>query len=159
MQTRTLNYREHEDAIVSLVTYLGVHEGKDGRDTATPTELAGYLGLDESEVTTVLDGFRSIFRRSQKAYGTRKNGDQYRYTLHLRYARRKYINGHLAERGEPLSNDDLFGLLDYITNRINEEHENERHAKSSRNTMIGVWVAGTMSLLAAVLGLVGLLVK
>jgi hypothetical protein len=159
MPREAISYVEHEDAIISLVSYLGAHEGRDGRDTATPTELAGYLDLDENEVRTVLDGFKGIFRKSQKPYNTREHGSQYRYTLHLRYARRKYVDGQIVERGEPLSNDDLFGLLNFITNRIVQEHENERHAKNARNTLVGVWVAGTMSLLAAALGLVGLLVK
>lgn len=159
MNSRTFRYTDHEDTIISLVTYLGSHQGKEGRDAASPSELANYLGLDEEEVKTVLDEFRGLFRRSQKTYETREQGAQYRYTLHLRYARRKYVNGNLSERGESLTNDDLFGLLSFITNRIQEEHENERHAKSARNTMIGVWVAGTMSLLAAALGIVGLFLK
>lgn len=138
---------------------MGVHEGKNGRDTATASELAEYIGLDEQEVRTVLDGFNGILRRSGKQYETREQGLQYRYTLQLRYARLKYVDGHIAERGDPLSNDDLFGLLGFVTNRVEQEQENERHATSSRITILGVWIAGTASIMAAIVGTVGLLLR
>jgi hypothetical protein len=151
-------YSDHYDTLLALISYLGIHTedyggAKGKRDSANAIELAERLSIPEAEVKFVLDSFSGIFRRSQKEQPTPDYGRGYRYSLHLRYARRKYLGGAIKEFGEPLSNDDLFSLLEFVTNRVKEELESQRSLRSNRITMIGVWVAGTMSLLSVLANL------
>lgn len=114
--------------------------------------LAEHLGLELEEVREVLDKFKCIFRRSQGTFST-SYGSKYRYSLQLRYARRKYVNGELVKTGESLSNEDLFSLLAFITNKVREEQEDLGQLRSNRVTRIGVWSAAVLSLISAIVAL------
>jgi hypothetical protein len=105
-------------------------------------------------VLEVLDGFKGLFRRSEGTHSTADYGLQHKYSLQLRYARRKYVDDKVVNVGEALSNEELFALLEFITNKVREEQENERLSRSNRLTMIGVWIAAVMSVLSALISLI-----
>jgi hypothetical protein len=142
------SYNEHYETLVALVTHLGA-KGGDEADAANARNLARRLGLDESEVLDVLDSFRGLFRRTENQYPS-EHGLQYRYTLQLRYARRKYVDGKVINVGEALTNEELFSLLEFVTNKVKEEQENERQARSNKITMVGVWIAAALSLTSTI---------
>jgi hypothetical protein len=144
-------YSQHFETLVALVTYLGFTGGGHS-DAAFADELASHLGLDELEVSTVLQQFKGLFRRSELPHPRRPT--EHKYALQLRYARRKYVDGEYQGAGEPLNNDDLFALLEFISNRVREEQESERHYQTNRITMIGALVAAAFSVLAAFIGLI-----
>jgi hypothetical protein len=152
MSEPKLNYTAHFETLVALVTNLAV-VGGDEADAANAPRLAKRLGLNKQEVKYVLDNFYGIFRRSEIEYPTHDYGSQHRYTLQLRYARRRYVGGKLVNVGEALTNDELFALLEFITNKVREEQENERQARGNRVTMIGVWVAAALSLASIIVSL------
>jgi hypothetical protein len=152
MSDPTLNYTTHFETLVALVTHLAV-VGGDEADAANAPKLAKRLRLNEQEVEYVLDNFHGLFRRSEMQYPTKNYGQQYKYTLQLRYARRKYVDGQVANVGEALSNEELFALLEFISNKVREEQENERQAKGNRVTMIGVWIAAALSLASIIVSL------
>lgn len=152
MVNSQLSYSQHFETLVALVTHLAVTGGAEA-DAANAPKLADRLGLDKDEVMTVLDGFKGIFRRTQDQYQTSNYGLQYKYTLQLRYARRKYVDGKVVNVGEAITNEELFSLLDFITNKVREEQENERQSRSNRVTMIGVWLAAAMSFVSAIVTL------
>lgn len=152
MPKKTLSYNQHFETLIALVTHLAV-VGGDEADAANAPKLAQRLGLDEQEVITVLDNFKGLFRRTQERYPTKDFGLQYKYTLQLRYARRKYVNGKVVNAGEALTNEELFSLLEFITNKVNEEQENDRQARENKITMVGVWVAATLSLASTIVSL------
>lgn len=178
MKKQALNYSQHYETLVALVTYLAICEINDNaqqrRDNATTEELAKYIGLETEEIKMVLNGFKGLFRRSIVEHPIDKKYEkQYRYTLQLRYARRIYTDDPMpAEWGSPLSNEDLFTLLSFITNKVREEQENERQIranhvmmlreekeserqiKANRITMIGIWAVATMSLLSIIVQLI-----
>jgi hypothetical protein len=68
----------------------------------------------------------------------------------LRYARRKYVDGKVINVGEALTNEELFSLLEFVTNKVKEEQENERQARSNKITMVGVWIAAALSLTSTI---------
>jgi hypothetical protein len=146
-----LYYSEHYETLVALVTHLGA-KGGDEADAANPIDMAKRLGLDEAEVENVLDNFKGLFRKSENPYPS-EHGPQHRYMLQLRYARRKYVNGKVINVGEALSNGELFSLLEFVTNKVREEQENERQARSNKITMIGVWIAAALSLASTIVSL------
>ncbi len=145
-------YSQHFETLVALVTHLAA-KGSQEADAANPINLAIRLGLDGDEVVAVLDHFRGLFRRSQEQYPS-EHGPQYKYTLQLRYARRKYKDGQYINAGEALTNEELFSLLEFITNKVTEEQENERHRQTSRLTLIGVWITAALSLTSIIVTLV-----
>lgn len=147
-----LSYSQHFETLIALVTHLAV-SGEGEADAANAPKLADRLGLHEEEVITVLDGFKGIFRRTQEKYQTSNYGLQYKYTLQLRYARRKYVDGKVVNVGAAITNEELFSLLEFITNKVGEEQENERLSRSNRVTLIGVWIAAVMSFLSALVTL------
>ncbi|GAB4227826.1 MAG: hypothetical protein Kow00121_56600 [Elainellaceae cyanobacterium] len=152
VQKNTLSYSQHFETLVALVTHLAV-VGGDEADAANAPKLAERLGLDEQEVITVLDNFKGLFRKTQERYQSKNYGLQYKYTLQLRYARRKYVDGKVANVGEALTNEELFSLLTFITNKVNEEQETARQARENKITMIGVWVAAILSLVSTIVSL------
>ena len=149
---KTFSYSQHFETLVALVTHLAV-VGGDEADAANAPKLADRLGLDEQEVVEVLESFKGLFRKTQERYPSKNYGLQHRYTLQLRYARRRYIDGKVVNVGEAMTNEGLFSLLEFITKKVSEEQESARHARSNKITMIGVWVAATLSLVTAIISL------
>jgi hypothetical protein len=69
MKKETVQYSDHYDVIVALVTYLAVCNRRGEKsditmDNATVQWLEKYLGLPETEVEFVLENFKGLFRRS-----------------------------------------------------------------------------------------------
>lgn len=147
-----LSYSDHYETLVALITYLAIASPEGRKDASNAPRLADHLGLDLDEVRNVLGKFKGLFRRSQETFSS-SYGPEYRYVLQLRYARRKYIKGELADVGEPLSNEDLFSLLTFITDKVREEQEDKRQTRSNRVTMIGVWTAAILSFISATIAL------
>jgi hypothetical protein len=63
------------------------------------------------------------------------------------------VDGQVVNVGEALSNEELFALLEFISNKVREEQENERQARGNRVTMIGVWIAAALSLVSIIVSL------
>lgn len=144
-----LKYSDHYEVIVSLVTYLAVCNRYSNRfdktiDNATSGWLANYLGFEEDEVDLVLGGYKGLFRRSRNKYE-----GQYRYSLLLRYAHRSYTTQDKQDVSEPLSNEELFSLLNFVSNKVREEQEEKHHIDNSRNQKIAMYIAVFSALVAA----------
>lgn len=152
MSNPKLSYTANFETLVALVTHLAV-VGGDEADAANAPKLAKRLGLSEKDVKYVLDNFLGLFRKTEMQYPTKNYGQQYKYTLQLRYARRKYVDNQVVNVGEALSNDELFALLEFVSNKVREEQENERQARGNRVTMIGVWIAASLSLSSIIVSL------
>jgi hypothetical protein len=144
MTNQEPSYSKHFDALVALTTYLAITSSED-LDAANSFRLAEQLGLNTQEVEFVLDNFKGLFRKSLKKYQTTDFGIQHNYTLQLRYARRIYIDGSIANLGQALSNEELFSLLEFILGKVKEEQENERQNSSNRITMVGAILAAILS--------------
>ena len=115
-----LKYADHYEIIIALVTYLALCNRFSERfdktiDNATAGWLAQYLGFEEQaqEVDFVLENYKSLFRRSTRAYE-----GHYRYSLLLRYSLRTYTGRQSQDVSEPLSNDELFSLLEFISKSL-----------------------------------------
>lgn len=111
----TPSYRRHLETLVALVTHLASHNL--GR--RTPPGLADALSIDEKEITTVLEGFKSLFRRGK---GKAKNNAPL-FALQLRYARQWMKTDTEAEdeAQPPLEPEYLVMLLNFIIDRANAE--------------------------------------
>lgn len=141
-------YSRDFEVLVALITFLAVHD-RDGHDDSNAPRMADHLGLDKILVEQILETYKGLFRRSQNKFPS-TYGSMYRYSLHLRYARRRYKEGKLIVEGKGLSNEDLFALLEFVLHKASEEEETERLANSNQTTLVGVWVAAVMSLLSLI---------
>lgn len=151
MNKSSLSYSQNFTTLIALVTYLAVREGES--DAVNAPRLADYLGLNETEVVRVLEHFNGLFRSSRKSYESQDYGKQKNYSLLLRYAHRKYSDGNF-ESSDPLTNDDLRMLLDFITVQFREEQETERRSRSDLLTLIAASTAAVLSFASIIVSLV-----
>jgi hypothetical protein len=139
MKEQPPEYSRYYETLVALVKFLALckidYSPQEKRDDATGEELARLLSLDLSDVTTVLDKFKGLFRKTIEPLPTGEEppptGEEkaHRYALVLRYAHREYFKAKPPPKpvmGEPLSNEVLFSLLTFIGNKVREEQENQR---------------------------------
>jgi hypothetical protein len=161
MKNETLKYSDHYEILVALVTYLAVcnrpvkSKGKT-IDNATAIWLTEYLGFqsESKEVEFVLDSFKNIFRRSRQPH----NG-HYRYSLLLRYSHRSYTDPNAPDVSEPLPNNELFSLLNFISNRVAIEQDEKRQKENSRNDRVAMSVAVLSAVIAAIASVVSAFIK
>ena len=170
-----MKYSDHYETIVALVTYLATcnrYREKDKKyiDNATAWWLVKYLGLavhpDEietsddtekqsataiynakvAEVESVLNSYKSFFRKSMKSYD---GEDRYRYSLLLRYARRPYKEDNKPDVSDPLSNEELFSLLNFISSKAKMEQEEKTQRDNNRHQLIAMGIAVLSAVIAA----------
>lgn len=142
-------YSEHYETVIALVTYLAVCQRYSKRfdktiDNATSDWLANYLNLEVDEVAFVLDNFRGLFRKTKEAYD-----GLHRYSLLLRYSLRSYTTADAPDTSKPLSNEELFALLNFVSSKASEEQQEQRHVDNVRNQQIAMFVAALSALSAA----------
>jgi hypothetical protein len=157
MKKQPPKYSDHRETLVALVTYLAKCQNDDEvqkkRDDATLVELTKRLGLDRSEINTVLDQFKGLFRKSIEEHHTDKEND-YRYALLLRYAQRTYVDdAPQPEWASPLSNQELMQLLSFIESQSREEEESKRQMRGNWITVIGIGITFLTSLVSLFVGL------
>jgi hypothetical protein len=140
--TSKKSYSDHLEVLTALVTYLALTDSK----SRTAEPLAANLFLPRDEVQEVLDAFPGIFRRGVD----RKNGKIY-YTVHARYALRRYPGGDEGAGLPTLRADILKVLLDLITGNARAEqaqrHQNAQLDAARRHTYIAAGVATAAALL------------
>ena len=149
MFDQDLKYSEHFDTLIALVTYLGVGRFEE-KDSKNIPSIAQHLNIEEEEVKFILNSFRGLFRKSEeKFYST--YGNQYRYTLLLRYSKRNYENSNLMQIGEPLKEKELFEIYKFISDLAQEEQRNIRTKITNRNTLIAAWIAAFFSFISVII--------
>ena len=151
MNNETPRYSDHYEIIVALVTYLAVckRRAKDypkTMDDATAGWLAEHLGLEAytEEVEHILNSYKSLFRKSNKPYQ-----GHYLYSLLLRYSRRLYKENQASDVCEPLSNDELFSLLDFISSKVKMEQEEKSQVNNYRYQLLAMGIAVLSTMIAA----------
>jgi hypothetical protein len=110
------HYQDHIETLTALVTHLAMTDWS----LRTPQGLAVALSISEDEVTTVLDTFKSLFRKSRNL--SSKNGKPM-YALQLRHAR-QWLVGDADDDEQtkpPLEPEYLTTLLNFIIERSNQE--------------------------------------
>lgn len=147
-------YSEHFETIIALVTYLAVCNRYSEKydktiDNANAGWLAIHLGLEENEVKMVLGRYKSLFRESKWKYGGEEYEEQYRYSLLLRYAHRPYTDQSAPDASQPLTNEELFLLLNFISDKAREEQEEKQHLANSRNQKMAMYIAVLSAMIAA----------
>lgn len=160
LKKETPKYSEHYEVIVALVTYLAVCNRRVEKydktiDNATAGWLAEFLGLQEraEEVEFVLENFKGLFRKSRQQYD-----GHYRYTLLLRYSHRNYESSQAPDVSEPLPNNELFSLLDFISNKVSMEQTDKQQRENNRNQQIAMFIAVLSAVIAAAASVVSALV-
>ena len=179
-----MKYSDHYETIVALVTYLAAcnrYREKDKKyiDNATAWWLVKYLGLavhpaeietsddaekqraaeifdaQVAEVESVLNDYKSLFRKSIKSYD---GEDRYRYSLLLRYARRPYREDNKPDVSDPLSNEELFSLLNFISSKAKMEQDEKSQMVTDRNQRIAMFIAALSAIIAAAASVIAALV-
>ena len=160
-------YYTHLDILLALITYMALTRWR----SRSPNGLARDLGLDEAKIVTGLDSFPGLFRKSTELHPTAA-GPQPSYTLHARYARRRPMgvdpvsevpagSKNLAAlsdaeftqdgTGEELDADTLRALLDFVSAQARAERESRQHASSQRWLVVGIFLAASASVIAAII--------
>jgi hypothetical protein len=162
------SYSRHLDNLLALITYLALTRWR----SRSPNGLSRDLGLDETAITTTLNGFPGLFRKSRSMYPT-DAGPQSSYTLHARYAQRRpraadqstnvfpATTENLASlsdpestqdgTGEELNADMLRALLDFVTEQARAERESYQQRRSQIWLFAGVFIAAIASVIAAII--------
>jgi hypothetical protein len=165
--TTSDRYYTHLDILLALITYMALTRWR----SRSPNGLARDLGLDEAKIVTALDSFPGLFRKSTELHSTTA-GPQPSYTLHARYAQRRpkgvdqvreVLPGskNLAAlsdpeptqdgTGEELDADTLRALLDFVSEQARAERESRQHTRSQGWLVVGIFVAASASVIAAVI--------
>ena len=161
------SYSNHLDNLIALITYLGLTRWR----SRSANGLSRDLGLDERSITSTLDAYPGLFRKSRDVYST-DAGRQHSYTLHARYAQRRPRaidpvaqvapgTKNLAAlsdpepsqdgSGEELSADTLRALLDFVTDQAKAERETHQRNLGQMFVLGGVFIAAVASVIAAII--------
>jgi hypothetical protein len=130
-------YAQHHETLVAAVTQLAMGQSA-FRQAKT---LAKDLSIDPSEVATVLNDFKGLFKKSA---GSQKDPEGQSYCLHLRYTLR-YNQDEKAER-PPLDTQYLMALLEFISRKSSEESQRSVAMRAALITAGLSLLASTISL-------------
>lgn len=125
-------YSDNLEILTALISHLGLVQNK----SRVPSRIAVSIGWERAEVERVLNEFKGIFRKSSRRSPKTK---QHYYTLQLRYslkhseyqkAEDNKISSDEARKefnqpGSPLEVSDIISLIEYVSNRA--EQETARH--------------------------------
>lgn len=158
-------YSDHLDMLLALISYLALTQWR----SRSPNALATELCLPEEQIVSVLDGFPGLFRKNPEPHPTAV-GEQPSYTLYARYARRRLREidaaGSRVPRanelvsapepaqdgaGEELDADFLQMLLDFVSDQARAERESTQSRLAQRWLLLGVVVAASASVVAAII--------
>lgn len=117
-------YTDNADVLIALVSYLAATRKKSRR----PKKIAEDLGLDRTEVTLVLQTFKSLFRESHRVH---KKSKEHYFTLYLRYALRSQAKAAKEQADEeadeneiarqPLSDGQIAMLFEFVARMVEQE--------------------------------------
>lgn len=152
---RAVSFADDFQILCALITHLGAHEKWQSR---TPSEIAGSLAMERSEVERVLGSYPCFFRES----ANRKNNERC-FTVHLRYARRKISPTTGSHESEPMTPEEIGMLVSTLTQMVGLEKEEshflrELRSNNKRQTFTNL-VALAVAVIAAISALVVALLK
>lgn len=138
-------YSKDLDELIALVSYLSMTKYNSMR----PSILAKRLALNEKVVLRVLNEYKGIFRKSQKA--DKDSGECY-YTLHFRYALRGakddiYDNDDNIQEILPAEHQTT--LLNFIANRAVLEETQKTIKTQIMLTFFAAIIAAIAAIIAA----------
>jgi hypothetical protein len=143
-------YADHIDTLTALITYLALTD----RKSRPSGPLADALSLPRENVLEVLDGFPSIFRKSNRVDST---GNHF-YTIHARFALRPYDGGDEDDLPQVRA-DILKVLLEFVTENARAERAQRDLTSQLRNSTTNAYLAIIGAFIVAVIALIGALVK
>jgi hypothetical protein len=139
--------------ICALITHLGAHEKWQSRP---PSDIAFSLAMDKDEVSRVLNAFPCFFRKS----GQKNNGEEL-FTVHLRYARRKEVNG--VKSSEPMNPEEIGILINILMQMVSIEKQESRFViemrENNKRHEMGISVAIIVALISAISSLMVAILK
>ena|SRR6185437_4851803 len=112
-----MKYSDNLDYLIAAIIYLGTQTDYWGR---TPSGLSSELRLDKNKLTSVLESFQGIFRRTEKKS---ENGEYY-FSLQARHAQREGSSTgdpRGCEAIQPLGNDRMRLVIDFVTLMATQE--------------------------------------
>jgi hypothetical protein len=123
-----MKYSEDIDYLLAAVLYLGSSTYWWGR---TPERLADALGLNETRLSLVLDGYPGLFRKSKN----RHDNGQVSYSLQARYAEFDSKDGKEPKTSSdipPISTEKIKFVLDFIHKMVEQEKTDDRSRITNR---------------------------
>jgi hypothetical protein len=139
LDKKKLSYAKNLDILIALVSHLGYTDW----NMRSTKNLSKAVGHTEDEITKVLDGFKSIFRRSNQ---NSHQGLVY-YQLQVRYALRWRDDIEEDEKKDalPLEPATVNSLLDFIVKCADQER---RHSLGYFTSIFAAAVSICAALLA-----------
>lgn len=135
-------YTDHLDVLLALVTYLALTSKR----SRTPGNLARDLALPPDAVASSFENFPGLFRKSQNVSG---EGEHF-YTLHARFA----LRGTEEDVPGPAMGTDLLrSLLDFISQRSQDEAAGTLADRTLRHANRNTVIAAVAAVIAALLSL------
>ena len=130
--------------LCALITHLGTHEKWQAR---SPSEIAGSLAMDASEVERVLGAYPCFFRESTN----RNNQGERLFTVHLRYARRHTDPVTGAHVSLPMTPEEIGPVIETLMQMVSIESQESLFARELRQSNRRLMVTTSVALIAAVL--------
>ncbi len=140
------HYGSHLETLTALVTHMAMTDWS----LRTPPNLAKALSIDEPEIRIVLDAFKGLFRKSPNL--SPKTGNPM-YALQLRHAR-QWLDDEADDEARskpPLEAEYLVALLNFITDRANQEARRQYTLWTVFAALVASILAFSASLLSLVL--------
>ena len=142
-----MRYSDNIDYLISSLIYLSTHTYYWAR---SPSNMARELSLDEERLRGVFNGFPGLFRRSQRKT---ENGEHF-YAVQARYAQRE--GGGTSDPDqvsyiEPLSNERLKLLIDFVLQSAEEERAGKRATVSNSISVAAAIVAAIAAIIASII--------
>lgn len=132
-------YGDHFNVLVALIAHMAVgqwpHRSVSG--------LAQDTSITEGDILGTLKAFKGLFRESS----TRTKQGEAQFALHLRYAKTRHGDHGEPASLDPLTQEDLSGLLGFVTERANQE------ALSSQASRMN-WIAVGCAIVSAIAAIV-----
>ena len=119
------NFTRDFHILTALICHLSATHWK----SRTPSEIAGSLAMERSEVERILLAYSGFFRESKnKQEGTKEQ----MFTVHFRYVLRRRDHGTNASVSDPLTSEQIAVMLNLLTEMIAAESEERRLEKDIR---------------------------
>jgi len=148
MDKKYVNYSDHFDTLVALVSHMALMDYL----SRTPSNLAKFLSLEYEEVNFVLKNFKGLFRESINPVSNSGKEEKY-YCLQIRYATRQTRKGEeddIEEKAAELRAEYLTALLEFISKMVDIERAGERQISANRFTLGASILAFIASIVAVI---------
>jgi len=140
------NYARDFHILTALILHLSATHWK----SRTPNEIAGSLSFEPKEVERVLKAYPGFFRESKNK---KENTNEGLFTVHLRYALRRKIEGEPSTDREPLSPEYISAILNLLTEMISAESEDRRLEKDLEVRKFNIKLTAFVGVSSALIGL------